>query len=65
MIDPCPCSFAKLRPSFLKWRAAPDAWLLSARLTFNSGAITAFGALMAAGKTNGWIVLVTAYPSAN
>ena len=46
-------------------RAAPDAWLFSARPTFNSGAITAFGALMAAAKTNGWIVLVTAYPSAN
>jgi hypothetical protein len=35
------------------WRAAQDAWLFSARLTFNSGAITAFGALMAAAKTNG------------
>jgi len=39
--------------------------LFSARLTLNSGAIPAFGALMAAAKTNGWIVLVTAYPSAN
>jgi hypothetical protein len=26
------------------WRAAQDAWLFSARLTFNSGAIPAFGA---------------------